>query len=130
MSRTLTIHAGEITTASTGRTYRDLEVLAFDAFAAGDYRAAHIYCMAGALVAATSAEQDTAFEAANEALVLATTFQPDPLPVVAETPAAIVPVILDWNIPVYSGKSSAPYYGPAPVGASWRRPTARPSGFA
>ena len=123
MSRTVTIQAGEISNAAAGRTYRELEVLAFEAHSSSDYRAAHIFCMAAALVATTTAEQNAAFEAANEALVLATTYQPDPLPLVAEVPAIIIPVVLDWNIPVYSGHSSNPSYGPAPVGASWRRPS-------
>jgi len=122
--RIVTIQAGEISNAATGRTYRELEVMAFEAHSSGDYRAAHIFCMAGALVATNSRDEESAFEAANEALVMAATFQPDPLPPVAETPAAIVPVVIGWNIPVYSGRSHFPSYGPAPVGASWRRPSA------
>ena len=124
--RIVTIQAGEISNAAAGRTYRELEVLAFEAYSVSNYRAAHIFCMAAALVATSTAEEDAALEGAGEALAMATTYQPDPLPLVAEVPATIIPVVIDWGIPVYSGNNPMPIYGAAPVGASWRRPTTRP----
>jgi hypothetical protein len=130
--RTITIHAGEASAAAEGRTFQQLAELADDAQARGDYRAAHVLCMAGALVATSRAEEDEAIAGASWALDRALVYQPDPLPPVPEAPAVQQPVLLDWSIPVYrvdaQGRHVAgPWYGDAPAGASWKRAGARPA---
>lgn len=125
MSRTITIHPGEATAAAEGRTYQQLAMLASAALDAGDYRHAHVLCMAGALVATSRAEEDEALSGAGWALDRALVYQPDPAPAVPEVPAPQQPVLLDWSVPVYrvaaDGTWTGPLYGPAPTGASWVR---------
>lgn len=131
MIRTITIHAGEVAEAADGRSYAELAESASAAVETSDYRTAHVLCMAAALVASTDSELDAALTGAGWALERAAVYQPDPLPHVPEVRGMLPPTVLDWSVPVYRVDSrgrhvAGPLYGPAPAGASWTRPTARP----